>query len=345
VDTLLLIGFAIVLLALAGLAGAIVWSWLETSRRLAALSERMAEGREIQRNAAESFGSIQRNLGQLTEVSHHMQRVGEEIAGLADLLRVPKVRGGVGEFLLGDLLSQMLSPEQYALGYSFRSGERVDAIIRLRAGLVPVDSKFPLESFQRLRSAATQEERARFQREFSRAVRKQVDDIAAKYILPDEGTFDFALMYLPAESVYYETIIQEENFGRESGLLGYALGHHVIPVSPNSFFAYLQAIALGLKGLQIEKGAREIMQYLGRLRGDLDRFKEDYETLGGHLERARRKYEDGSRTFNRFEEKLARAAGPSDELSGFERASPVVERTNNADPQADASGGKTPPST
>jgi len=324
VNTLVVVGFVLVLLALVGVVAAVLWAWLETSRRLTAISEKMVEGREMQRGATESFGSIQRNLGQLTEVSRHMERVGEEIASLADLLRAPKVRGGIGEFLLGDLLSQMLSPEQYALGYSFRSGERVDAVIRLHAGLVPVDSKFPLESFQRLRSAPSEEERGRFQRDFSRAVRKQVDDISAKYILPDEGTFDFALMYLPAESVYYETIVQEENFGRESSLLTYALDRHVIPVSPNSFFAYLQAIALGLKGLQIEKGAKEIMQYLGRLRGDLDRFKEEYDTLGGHLERARKKYEDGSRAISRFEEKLIQATGPANEAGGPEQGSSFV---------------------
>ncbi|MGD0575320.1 MAG: DNA recombination protein RmuC [Anaerolineales bacterium] len=311
-DTFVVLGFALVLLALAGVAAAVVWAWVQTSRHLTDLNEKVMEGREMQRGATESFGSIQKNLGQLTEASRHMERVGEEIASLADLLRAPKVRGGIGEFLLGDLLSQMLSPEQYALGYSFRSGERVDAVIRLRAGLVPVDSKFPLESFQRLLSVPA-EERVRLKRDFSRAVRKHVDDIASKYILPDEGTFDFALMYIPAESVYYETIVQEEGFGRETGILTYALGRHVIPVSPNSFFAYLQAIALGLKGLQIEKGAQEIMRVLGRLRGDLDRFKEEYDTLGGHLERARRKYEDASRAFSRFEEKLIQATEPSQE--------------------------------
>jgi DNA recombination protein RmuC len=259
-----------------------------------------------------------------------MERVGEEIASLADLLRAPKVRGGIGEFLLGDLLSQMLSPEQYALGYSFRSGERVDAVIRLRAGLVPVDSKFPLESFQRLLSVPA-EERVRLKRDFSRAVRKHVDDIASKYILPDEGTFDFALMYIPAESVYYETIVQEESFGRETSILTYALERHVIPVSPTSFFAYLQAIALGLRGLQIEKGAQEIMRFLGRLRGDLDRFKEEYDTLGGHLERARRKYEDASRALSRFEEKLIQASGPAEEPGEPGLASPSVPEAGEAD--------------
>jgi DNA recombination protein RmuC len=244
-----------------------------------------------------------------------MEQVGAEIAGLADLLRAPKVRGSIGEFLLGDLLGQMLAPEQYALGHSFRSGERVDAVIRLREGLVPVDSKFPLESYQRLLAAPSEEERVRLRRDFSRAVRKHIDDIATKYILPDEGTFDFAMMYLPAESVYYETIVQEENLGKEASLLSYGLERHVIPVSPNSFFAYLQAIALGLKGLQVEKSAQEIVRFLGRLQGDLDRFKEEYDTLGGHLEKARRKYEDATRALNRFQEKLVQAGD-----AGKERA-------------------------
>jgi DNA recombination protein RmuC len=236
-----------------------------------------------------------------------MEEVGKNIASLSDILRAPKLRGGIGELLLGDLLSQILSPEHYKLQYSFSSGERVDAVIVLKVGMVPVDAKFPLESFQRIIASSEEEDQKKHKREFTRAVKVHIDSIAQKYILPDEGTFDFALMYIPAENVYYETIIKDEGLGEEKSLLSYALEKRVIPVSPNSFYAYLQAIALGLKGLQIEKKAQEIMQYLARIRGDFNHFKDEYSTLGGHIERARKKYDDASKSLDRFGDKLVSA--------------------------------------
>jgi len=286
--------------------------WLQTNSRINSLTERLLDSdRRIQEATTQSFGQIQQNLGELARTSHYMEEVGKEISGLSDLLRAPKLRGGIGELFLGDLLSQILSPEQYKLQHTFRSGERVDAVIILKAGMVPVDSKFPLESFQRMMVVEDEEERKRHRREFVRSVKGHIDDIARKYILPDEGTFNFALMYIPAENVYYETIIRDEALGEEKSLLNYALEKRVIPVSPNSFYAYLQAIALGLSGLQIEKRAQEIMRYLARLQGDFGRFKEDYETLGGHIERARKKYDDAEKKLGRFEDKLLSASEPT----------------------------------
>src|SRR5439155_490533 len=130
--------------------------------------------------------------------------------------------------------------------HTFRSGERVDAVVRLGQGLVPVDAKFPLEDFRRLLQATDDEERQRSRRAFIARVKKHVDDIAAKYIVPDEGTYDFALMYIPAENVYYETIVRDEELGGERSLSSHALERKVIPVSPSCFYAYLQAIVLRL---------------------------------------------------------------------------------------------------
>src|SRR4029077_12773860 len=151
--------------------------------------------------------------------------------------------------------------------------------VRLGDGLVPVDAKFPLEDFRRMIQAGNDEERARARKAFAARVRKHVDDIATKYVLPDEGTYDFALMYIPAENVYYETIIRDE----EPGLATYAIERKVIPVSPNCFYAYLQAITFGLRGLRIEARAQEVMGLLGRLGGDLGRLREDFRLGGQHL--------------------------------------------------------------
>ena len=145
------------------------------------------------------------------------------------------------------------------MNHGFRSGERVDAVIVLKGGMVPVDAKFPLESFQRLIAAKEDDERVKHKREFARAVKGHINDIARKYILPDEGTLDFAFMYIPAENVYYETIIKSEDVGDEKSLFHFSAHHKVIPVSPNSFYAYLQVILYGLRGMQIEEKAKDIL--------------------------------------------------------------------------------------
>jgi DNA recombination protein RmuC len=138
-----------------------------------------------------------------------------------------------------------------------------------------------------------------------------VDEIAKKYILPDEGTFDFALMYIPAENVYYEVVVRGED--GDDALLGYALSRRVIPVSPNSFYAYLQVILLGLRGLRIEQNAREILSTLTRLQGDVGRFREHFDTLGRHLTNAKNKYDETATVLARFEAKVDEIAGRGDQ--------------------------------
>lgn len=306
--TLILLG--VILFFLVALFAALLWVWERTNRRIDALNERLIETSQYQRGTSESFVQIQQNLGQLTEAGRHMEQVGKEIAGLSDLLRAPKLRGGIGELFLGDLLAQMLASEQYELQYTFQSGERVDAVIKLAAGMVPVDSKFPLESFQRLLNIEDEELRSKERRAFVRTVRKHIDDISAKYIRPDEGTFDFALMYIPAENVYYETIISDAATSDAESVMAHALERKVIPVSPNSFYAYLQAIALGLRGLQIEEQAQEILGYLGRLEGEFRRFQEAFSVLGTHLENARKKYQETDRLAASVQTRLSAARQP-----------------------------------
>lgn len=256
-------------------------------------------------NAARAVGEVRQNLGELSRATQQVLDVGKDIAGLQEILRAPKLRGSLGELFLAELLAQILPPSHFTLQHRFRSGEAVDAVIRLGSGLVPVDSKFPLENFRRIVSSGNEEERRLYRKQFTVDVRKHIDRIAAKYILPDEGTFPFALIYIPAENVYYETIIKDEAFGDDKSLSAYALSKKVIPVSPNSFYAYLQAIVLGLQGLRIEKSAQEIIARLSRLAGDFERFRKEFEIVGNHLNNARSKYEEASRRLDRFGEKLA----------------------------------------
>jgi DNA recombination protein RmuC len=256
-------------------------------------------------NTSRVVGEVQKNLGELRAATEKVYEVGRDVATLHDILRAPKLRGGLGELLLGDLLAQVLPPAHFTLQHPFRSGERVDAVVRLGDGLVPVDAKFPLEDFRRLLQAANDDERARARKAFAARVRKHVDDIATKYVLPDEGTYDFALMYIPAENVYYETIIRDE----DAALASYAVGRKVIPVSPNSFYAYLQAIVLGLRGLRIEARAKEVLGQLTRLGGDLGRLRDDFRLVGKHLGNAVQAHAAAERRIDRLDGKLVAIGG------------------------------------
>lgn len=256
-----------------------------------------------------TIGDVKKGLGKMEEVTREVLEKAKNISNLEDLLRAPKFRGGLGELFLGDLLGQILPPVHYDLQYKFKSGEIVDAIVRIGSNLVPIDSKFPLENFKKYLNEENSKEKEDFRKKFVSDVKKHIDEIAKKYILPDEDTYDFALMYIPAENIYYETILKDESFGEERSIFSYAIQKRVIPVSPNSFFAYLQVIVLGLKGLQIEKSAKSIFQALARLQGDLSRFKTDFQMLGTHLVNAKGRFDDAEKRLERFSDKLELVSG------------------------------------
>jgi DNA recombination protein RmuC len=168
--------------------------------------------------------------------------------------------------------------------------------------LVPVDAKFPLDNFERLVESQEDGERELYEKAFARDVKGHVDAIASKYVRPDEGTYDFAFMYLPSEAIYYELVC-----GRTGALLRYAHEKRVLPVSPTTFTAYLQVIVLGLKGLQIEQHAQEVMAYCAQLQKDFGRFRDDFDLIGKHLGNAQNKFTDAEKRLDRFETKLERA--------------------------------------
>jgi DNA recombination protein RmuC len=249
-------------------------------------------------STANLFGSVQEKLARLEETNRHIYEVGKDISGLQELLRAPKFRGQMGETLLENLLSQVLPKGHYQMQYRFKSSDTVDAVIRLGESFVSVDAKFSLENFQKTLDAVSDQEKNSFRRKFIQDVKNRIDEIATKYILPEENTYDFALMYIPAENVYYEMIIKED-------LLSYCMQKKVIPVSPNTFYAYLQVICLGLKGLKIEENAKVILKNLGMLSNEIGKFKEDFDCLGTHLTNAARKYEDSLKKLDRFSDKIA----------------------------------------
>lgn len=277
---------------------------LELSRQMnAQLENNNRFLRETQDGYSRTVGQIQHRLGELQESTQSMMSIGKDISSLQNILQAPKLRGGIGELLLAELLKQILPQDHFSLQYSFRDGSKVDAVISLNNGMIPVDAKFPLENFKRILESTDKETQKQFRKTFVQDVKKHVDSIASKYILPDEGTFDFALMYIPAENVYYETIIKDE--GQAESIAAYALKKKVIPVSPNSFYAYLQAIVRGLKGLRIERSAQLILESLGQLETDLGKFFADFDKLGGHLNNAQSSYNKSLRRFERLQDKFS----------------------------------------
>jgi DNA recombination protein RmuC len=272
-------------------------------RRLEGIDGRLLS---TQQNAGDTAKDIVEKLTRLDGTAAQMLARANDLARLEQVLRPPQARGGFGELLLESLLRDRLPRSAYEIQYGFKSGERVDAVIRVEK-LIPVDSKFPLDNFERLVAAGSNQERALAEKAFSRDIRDKIDEIAAKYIKPAEGTYDFAFMYLPVEGVYYELAC-----GKTGALLGYAHERRVFPVSPSTFTAYLQVISFGLRGMEFEQNAHEVMAYIADLRKDFGRLREDFELVGTHLGRAQTKYVDAEKRLDRFDTKLERAS--ADEL-------------------------------
>ncbi len=241
-----------------------------------------------------SLADVREKLARLSEATTRLETVGRSVAEVQELLRVPRLRGTIGELWLEELLRQVLPTGLYQLQYSFRSGERVDAVVRVGDRLVPIDAKFPLEACQRALSAEGVDA-ARERRAFRRALKDKIDEIADKYIRPEEGTYEFALMYVPAENVYYEAVVRGAETGDDSSIVGYALDRKVIPVSPNTFYAYLSAIVHGLKGLVVEQRARDILDSLSGLQQQFGYFERAYDLVGKHLVNANKQYEETER--------------------------------------------------
>ena len=241
---------------------------------------------------------ITKDLTELKSATRNILEVGEDIQSLQNLLKPPKLRGAIGELLLEQILKQILPPKHYQTYYKFQTGDIVDAIIRLKdSQILCVDAKFPLDSIKEYISngAKTSEE---IPSQFARDVKKHIDAISSKYILPNEGTLDFALMYIPAESVYYEIILRDEKIAQ------YAREKHVIPVSPISLYAYLSTILIGLKGMEVEKNARQILGQIGSLKVNIENFLSEFNTLGAHLTNAKTKYDSSREIIYGIRDKL-----------------------------------------
>lgn len=223
-------------------------------------------------NAARVIAAVQKNIGEMSEIGRSMRDLNE-------FLKSPKLRGNIGEHVLKELLGQMLPKNSFNLQYAFKSGSIVDAAIKTEAGIIPIDSKFPMESFRLMNSVENETEKKTAEKAFSSDIKKHIDDIAKKYILPGEGTIDYALMYVPSESVYYEIV-------NNPALFDYSQKCRVLPVSPMTFYAYLKAILMGFEGQKITAQAQKIMAGLRAVQKEYEKVGENLDVLNKHITNA-----------------------------------------------------------
>jgi DNA recombination protein RmuC len=257
-------------------------------------------------------------IGELQGTNKQMLKLGTEVGRLQSILSSPKLRGQMGEWSLENLLAQILPKDSYKLQYTFKDGKMVDAIVQLPDFLVPIDAKFPLPSFEKTVAAETDEEKAKLRKQFLKNVTAHIDKIAADYIRPAEGTLDFAIMYIPAENVYYETVVKYA--GETQDILQYSLDKKVIPVSPNLLYAYLMTVVMGLHGLQIEKQAAEIRQNLKHLNASFADFINNWDILGKHLRNAYSQYDEGQKRLDRFGIQLNQIQDESEVVNGNQKS-------------------------
>jgi len=240
--------------------------------------------------AAIAIRDVNKGIGEMSEIGRNMRE-------LQEFLKSPKLRGNIGEEVLKDLISQMFPKNSFHLQYQFSSGDRVDAAIKTDAGILPIDSKFPMENFQKMIKAKEEKDKKIFIKEFVRDVKRHIDDIAKKYILPEEGTMDFCLMYIPSETVYYEVANTPE-------LMDYARKLRVYIVSPTTLYAHLQMILLSYEGKKIETKSREVFALLRALKVDYGKVDDSLSVLGKHLNNASTQFGNTNSLFRKIGDKL-----------------------------------------
>jgi len=248
-----------------------------------------------------TFAGLQKQVGEMSEQARQLAEMSKSVSTLERVLAAPKLRGGFGEAQLENLLKMVFAHDQYQMEFPFSSGEKADAVLFFPQGHVAIDSKFPLENFRRLAESQTDSEKKTLRREFLRDVKRRIDEIATKYVRPSEGTLPFALMYVPAENVYYESIIRDEE---GNDLYNYCVQKRVIPVSPNSLYAYLQTIVLGLNSMRVSQRAEWILREIEGLRIEMGKFSDSFDVTGKHLRNAQAKYDESLRALDKIQTRV-----------------------------------------
>lgn len=264
-------------------------------------------------NAARFIAEVSKEVGKMSEL-------GKSMRDLQIFLKSPKLRGNIGEEVLKDLITQTFPKGSFHLQYSFKSGEKVDAAIQTSAGILPIDSKFPMENFRRMATAETREERILAKKDFNRDVKKHIQDIAKKYILPEENTLDFAFMYLPSETVFYEVAQNQE-------LLDYARKLRIYPVSPNTLYVHLQTVLLSFEGQKIEVRSKQVFRLLRAIQKDYEKTDGVLQVLGKHINNSYNQFSQLAQKFSLLGQKLTSTQALSE---SSEKEEPLKEEQDEA---------------
>jgi len=252
---------------------------------------------------SDQMSSFTKEATQIREDLKKVQEKMQDISTFQELFKSPKLRGQWGEASLEHILSQHFPKELYKTQHLFSSGEQVDAVLKLPNNKVlPIDSKFPSENFTKMIGAAA-EERESFRKKFMEDVKGHIDKIALKYIIPSESTVDFALMYIPAEAIFYEIV---NNPGRGVDLTSYAMSKRVVLTSPNTIYLTLRTIEHWFRDTQISRQTQEVLKRLDRVQQDALKLMNDFRKLGSHLRNAVSSYDSSEKRLSLFSDKVNR---------------------------------------
>ena len=298
------------------------------------LDNRMHESsRQMQETMRGQHGESARLIKEITqeitsvkEIGRQTQTFAEQLQSLQDILKNPKQRGILGEYYLETVLKNVMSPQDYRIQYPFKNGEIVDAVVIVNKRMVPVDSKFSLDNYNRFVSAAVgSTERVALEKTFVNDLKLRIQE-TAKYIRPEEGTMDFAFMFIPSEGIYYDLLTNQVGGGEEENLIQRAASKYkVIIVSPTSFLAYLQTVLQGLRALEIEKRAGEIQQRVGELGKHIGSYEEYYKKLGTALGTTVSHYNSGYKELGKIEKDVFRISDSKIGLESMALDKPQME--------------------
>jgi len=288
---------------------------------LSSTRQEVARSKDIMsEHALKTFENIKDmggNLHKFIQQQEDFQRLGQS---LKDLLQAPKLRGNYGEAILEEMLDQALPKGVWQKQYVIDGLDKVDAVIKLKDVVVPIDAKFPRDDYQKYMEAENDAARKLCWKDYESAVKAQIKSISAKYIKPEKGTTDFAFMFIPSEAIYYETIADRNHLGEQSKLQEYARSCKVIPVSPNTFYAHLQTVLLGFQNVEILKGARKMQEGLSTVEKSFGLFYKRYADIGKHLDKASEAYRVGDSHVINYKRKLENAL----QLEGFKQEDPSL---------------------
>lgn len=259
---------------------------------------------------------VSKSMTESTEASKQVFTIADQLKNLEKVLKHQKQRGNLGEASLELILSNILAPTNYKMQYRFANNDAVDAVITTKDGIIPVDAKFSLDNYNRILSATSDAEKEVLEKEFRNDLKKRIDE-TAKYIRTNEGTLPFAFMYIPAEGIYYDLLVNEVGSVKVNtrSLIDYAYNDKkVIIVSPTTFAAYLQSVLYGFKAFKIEESAQEIIKYVSELQKHLKSYEEYHSKLGNTLGTAVNHYNQSNKEFGKIDKDILKISGASMEL-------------------------------